>query len=92
MATTSGRSPGDQTANGDDRVTGHAPGPVDISGAVGHPASEVVDVDLPDVGPVTDQDHASAGVEGLTGADVAGLTGAYAPDLTVDEDRVPRPD
>lgn len=92
MATTSGRSPGDETAKGDDRVTGHAPGPVDLSGAVGHPASEVVDVHLPDVEPVTDQDHASAGAEGLSGADVAGLTGAYAPDLTVDRDRVTRPD
>lgn len=92
MATTSRGSPGDETAASDDSLNGDAAGPVDLSGAVGQPASEVVDVDLPDVGPVTEQDHGRADVKGLSGADVAGLTGGYAPDLTMGQDRVTRPD
>lgn len=92
MATTSRGSPGDETAATDDRLTGDAAGPVDLSGAIGHPASEVIDVDLPDVGPAPEQDHGCADAEGLSGADIAGLTGGYAPDLTMGEDRVTRPD
>lgn len=73
--------------------TGAAP-LVDVSPAVGHPSSEVVDARADDTAPVLDDASGTGDRDDATlpGADVAALAGAYPPDLGTAEEPPTLPD
>lgn len=83
---TESSNPGVAAEGGED-----LPPVVDISGAVGHPSSEVVDSDAPDTGAVTDA-PARSGEQGLTGTDVAAVRGGLPVDVGRGHRDIDRPD
>ena len=80
------------SSNPDDATSDPGPSPlVDLRGAVGHPSSDVVDVEVADSGALTDA-TTDGGEGGLTGTDVAAARGALPVDVGRGHRPVPRPD